>query len=106
SHSPSFNGSGQLTGIWQADGRSIDPSSSPSSFDSAGRIGFNSYTNMNPNGSWTLFFADMSAGEQSQLVSWELDISAVPEPVNVALAIFGGLAATIRFVFLRFKSKA
>ena len=50
---------------------------------------------MNPNGSWTLFFADMSAGEQSQVVSWELDISAVPEPVNIALAIFGAVALLV-----------
>jgi hypothetical protein len=44
-----------------------------------------------------LFIADLSAGGQSQLVSWELDITAVPEPVNVALGIFAGvfLVATL-----------
>jgi hypothetical protein len=102
SHSPSFS-SGQLTGTWQADGRNISPSSSPATFDSASRVGFNSYANLNPNGSWTLFFADMSAGDQSQLVSWELDVTAVPEPVNVALVIFGGLTAVISFVVRRIK---
>src|ERR1017187_3926466 len=30
SHTPSFNGDGQLTGTWQPDGRAIDPQSSPS----------------------------------------------------------------------------
>jgi hypothetical protein len=96
-HSPSFNGSGQLTGTWQPDGRAIDPQSSPSTFDSASRVSFGSYNGLNPNGTWTLFIADLSAGGQSQLVSWELDITAVPEPVNVALGIFAGvfLAVTL-----------
>jgi subtilisin-like proprotein convertase family protein len=90
-NSPSFNGSGQLTGTWQADGRNISPSSSPSSFDSASRVSFSSYANDNPNGTWTLFIADMVAGDQSQLQSWTLGIEAVPEPTNVALGIFAGL---------------
>jgi subtilisin-like proprotein convertase family protein len=50
-----------------------------------------SFNGMNPNGTWTLFFADLSAGGTSTLQGWSLDITAVPEPVNVALAIFGGL---------------
>jgi subtilisin-like proprotein convertase family protein len=43
----------------------------------------------NPNGTWTLFFADLSAGNTSILNGWSLDITAVPEPVNVAMVIFG-----------------
>jgi hypothetical protein len=54
-------------------------------------VSFDSYNGLNPNGTWTLFIADLSAGAQSQLVSWELDITAVPEPVNVALGIFAGV---------------
>jgi subtilisin-like proprotein convertase family protein len=50
-----------------------------------------SFNGTNPNGTWTLFFADLSAGGASTLEGWSLDITAVPEPVNVALAIFGGL---------------
>ena len=43
-------------------------------------------------GTWTLFFADMSSGGgTSTLNSWSLNIEAVPEPVNVALGIFGAL---------------
>jgi hypothetical protein len=55
----------------------------------------NSYNGLNPNGNWTIFFADMASGGgsgPSSLVTWSLDITAVPEPVNVALGIFGGLA--------------
>lgn len=42
------------------------------------------------NGNWTLFFADeVSGGGQAQLTGWSLDITAVPEPVNMALIILG-----------------
>jgi len=55
-----------------------------------------SFNGANPNGTWTLFIADESAGNTSTLNGWSLDITAVPEPVNVALAIFiGGLGALV-----------
>jgi hypothetical protein len=47
---------------------------------------------MNPNGAWTIFFADLSGGAQSDLVSWGLEVTAVPEPTTWALGIFGALA--------------
>ena len=45
-------------------------------------------------GTWTLFFADLSSGAgPSELNSWSLGITAaVPEPVGTALSVFGGLA--------------
>ncbi len=49
---------------------------------------FNSH---NANGTWTLFLADLSAGSQSTLVSWGLDINVVPEPATWAMIIFGSL---------------
>ena len=51
-----------------------------------------SFDTLNPNGSWTLFFADLAAGDTSTVVSWGLDIEAVPEPVTWALGVFGVLA--------------
>ena len=101
--SPSFNGSGQLTGSWQPDGRNIDPASPPAAFDSASQVTFAAFNDANANGNWTLFFADMSAGGgNSQLVSWELDITAVPEPVTTALALFAALLLVTRlFLLLR-----
>src|SRR6266478_6370667 len=91
-NSPDFNESGQLTGTWQPDGRIINPLLSPASIDQGNRLDFSSYDNQDPNGTWTLFFADASGGGgTSSLVSWELDVtavSAVPEPVNLALGIF------------------
>ena len=57
-----------------------------------------SFNGLNPNGDWTLFFADMASGGgsgPSTLVSWGLDITAVPEPVNTALGIFAGLGLVV-----------
>jgi hypothetical protein len=53
------------------------------------------FSGYNPNDTWTLFFADTSAGGTTTLNGgWTLDVTAVPEPVNVALGIFGaGLLA-------------
>jgi len=53
-----------------------------------------SFANVNPSGSWTLFFSDLSsdAGPHSQVTSWSMDITAVPEPANVALGLFGSLS--------------
>jgi subtilisin-like proprotein convertase family protein len=95
--SPSYNGNGQLTGTWQADGRNINPLSSGATFDSTSPStplsGFNS---LDPNGGWTLFFADVvGGGNPSTLVSWSLDITAVPEPIGWALIIFGASFAAI-----------
>ena len=47
-----------------------------------------SFNGVDPNGTWTLFFADQAGGNTSTLNGWSLDITAVPEPVNVALGIF------------------
>ncbi len=44
-----------------------------------------------PNNTWTLFFADTSPGIENSLVSWSLDITAVPEPTNVALGLFAAV---------------
>jgi subtilisin-like proprotein convertase family protein len=55
--------------------------------------GLNAFNGLNPNGTWTLFLADLSGGETSTLVSWGLEIEAVPEPTTWALVGFG-------FIFL------
>jgi len=90
-YSPSYNGSGQLTGTWQADGRS-------NPLDTTRNSSLNDFLGLNPNGTWTLFFADRSAGDESTLVSWSLDLlTEVPEPTNIALGMFAGLAAIAGF---------
>jgi subtilisin-like proprotein convertase family protein len=98
-------GGGALSGTYAADGRQISPLSSPGSFNADGTVTLaGSFAGMNPNGTWTMFFADLSAGDTSTLKGWSLDITAVPEPVNVALAIFGGLLAVWSAGGRRFKA--
>ena len=58
--------------------------------------GFQSaFNGQNPNDTWTLFFADTVPGDTTTLNGWSLDITAVPEPVNVAMAVFGTIAAIV-----------
>ena len=92
-YSPSYNGSGQLTGTWQPDGRNVDPGSA---LDTDARTAtFNSFNGLNAAGDWTLYFADTELGGTNMLNSWTLNLEGVPEPVNCALIVFGCLAGTI-----------
>jgi hypothetical protein len=45
--------------------------------------------NLNPNTVWTLDLVASNPGDANTILNWSLDITAVPEPVNVALAVFG-----------------
>jgi len=92
--SPSYSG-GQLTGTWQPDARNILPNSAPGVFDSAATSAdLSVFNNMVPNGQWTLFIADLSAGGTSTLVSWGLTVVTVPEPQTWAL-VAGGLGTLV-----------
>jgi subtilisin-like proprotein convertase family protein len=68
-------------GTWKSDGLTL-----------------NSFIGGNPNGTWTLFLSDLSGGETSTLVSWGLEIEAVPEPTTWALVGFGAIFLTIGVV--------
>ena len=88
--------SGQLTGTWQPDERNIDPQSPPGDFDTATRdASLMSFDGADPNGTWTLFLADLSSGGQSTLASWDLNITAVPEPSVSGLCAMGLIALTV-----------
>ncbi|HEV2696098.1 MAG TPA: PEP-CTERM sorting domain-containing protein [Verrucomicrobiae bacterium] len=88
---------GQLTGTWAPDGRHIDPQSAPSAFDAASTAAnLAQFNNVNPNGSWTLFLADVSSGGQSTLVNWGLTVVTVPEPQTWAM-LAGGAATLLMF---------
>jgi MYXO-CTERM domain-containing protein len=50
------------------------------------------FIGLNPNGTWTLFVADQSAGETSTLQSWSMTITGVPEP---SAALLGGLGVLL-----------
>jgi hypothetical protein len=99
-HPDSFNSGGQLTGTWQPDGENISPLSAPSAFDAAlsqQTAMLNSFDGENPNGTWTLFLADLSEGGTGQLVSWSLDITTVPEPAGNKI-FAAGLVASLWFL--------
>jgi subtilisin-like proprotein convertase family protein len=80
-----FTGAAILSGgKWQPDGRHVSPSAV---LDSDSRTHFLSgFNGMDPNGTWTLFVADMSAGGTPPVVTqWGLEIasiSAIPEPAQ------------------------
>jgi subtilisin-like proprotein convertase family protein len=58
--------------------------------DSTGVATFaDTYGGLVGNGTWSLFLADLSAGNQSTLASWSLDISTVPEPSALTLGALG-----------------
>ena len=86
-NSPVYVG-GRLTETWR-------PDSGGAALAGAGGV----YNGVNPNGTWELFLADLSAGSKSKLSGWSLEITAVPEPITWALGIFGsvaGLTALLR----------
>jgi len=83
-----------LNGTWKPDGQNVDPVSPPGDFNANGGLTTlnGTFQGRDPNGTWTLFFSDVVSGGgtgPSVLNSWSLNISAVPEPVNVALVVFG-----------------
>jgi subtilisin-like proprotein convertase family protein len=95
-----LNADGQLTGIWQPDGRGLDPESAGWVFETAPRSNMlGIFNGMDPNGLWTLYVADLSPLGESTLVSWGLDITLVPEPASATLlgwALAGGLLWRLR----------
>lgn len=85
------SGAGMNITLSDAGGTSIQNETSGSvlggSYSAAGSLsGFNGSA---ADGTWTLYFADLSnGGGTSELNSWSLGITAVPEPVTLALVVF------------------
>ena len=84
--SPTYNPNGQLTGTWQADGRFLDPLSS------ARGNTLDVFNGADPNGEWTLFFADLNGESVSTLTGWSVTFGAVPEPSSLTLLFAGAMA--------------
>jgi subtilisin-like proprotein convertase family protein len=92
-----LNANGQLTGSWQPDGRTIDPQSLASLFDTASRSSeLDVFNGLDANGTWSLFVADVSAGNEGTLVNWGLQIMTTPEPGSGLLLLLGLLFAVKR----------
>jgi subtilisin-like proprotein convertase family protein len=88
------------SGTYAADGRAINPLSSAASFNASGTVTLDGqFGEMDPNGQWTLFFADVVAGGGSATLNgWSLDITAIPESVNFPLVCFGIVLIGARLV--------
>jgi len=75
--------SGVVTGTWAPDGRTTSPFLA---LDIDPRLTENMlavFNGMNPNGAWTLFVADMSAGGLNTLGSWGLQIQGTVTPPTI-----------------------
>lgn len=86
-------GGGTLTGIWQPDGRDVNPLTA---LDTDPRTAFlSSFNGLDPNGAWTLFIADVSPEGLGTLESWTLQVEgtsvAVPEPTTFTTFSAGAL---------------
>src|SRR6202012_1095710 len=66
-----LNSEGQLTGIWQPDGENIPATSEdPSEFDNAPNqqtAMLSSFIGQSPDGTWTLYLADLDSGGTGEL---------------------------------------
>ena len=80
-------GGGGLTGWWRPDGRNIDPATVTSDATSVAFL--STFNGLDADGAWTLYFADLSGGSESRVVSWGLEITTAPEPVGMALGALG-----------------
>lgn len=88
---PVFDGDGALTGTWAPDGRTVDPGSPGSAYDTAAPgPDLSVFNGSAADGAWTLFVADMSGGTSATLVSWGLTVVTVPEP-QTWLLLAGGV---------------
>ena len=93
-YSPSYDGTGRLTGTWSPDGRNTDPDSV---LDLDLRtVNLDQFFGINPNGDWTLFVADMNGNGTATLDSWGLNIAPIPEPSTLALLALGAGALARR----------
>jgi hypothetical protein len=83
-----------LTGVWQPDGRDADPALV---LDTTPRTAMlSSFAGLDPNGTWTLFVADLSEGGLVRLVDWDLEFTPIPEPGPLVLAALIALACLAR----------
>lgn len=75
-----------VTGTWVVDGRTNRPDQV---VDTDGRPALlNGFTNLDPNGKWTIFVADLAGGDQHTLVSWGLEITG-PNATPATGMIYG-----------------
>jgi hypothetical protein len=69
-------------------------------------VDFSAFQGLAPMGDWILYVTDNQGGDQGILTGWSLSLNVVPEPVNVALAVFGGLTGVVAWARHRKKPKS
>jgi subtilisin-like proprotein convertase family protein len=67
-----------LTGIWQADGRNVDPFTVSDEALRTTTVG--SFAGVPASGEWTLFLADVESGGTNFLVEWGLEFMGIARP--------------------------
>jgi hypothetical protein len=76
---------GPLNGLWQPDGRNVDPAS-VTDLDLRNQS-LSDFDGLDPNGNWTLFVADLEYGGTLQLISWGVNITATAVPDSDLLGL-------------------
>jgi len=67
-----------LTGVWQPDGRNVDPVAVTDA--SSRSTSLTNFNGLNGAGEWTLYLADVGSGSTNMLIEWSLDISGAAAP--------------------------
>ena len=81
-----------LTGLWQPDGRAVDPLLVLGTHPRTATLV--SFSGSELDGLWTMFVADVSGGGEFRLDAWGLEVTFIPEPGRGLLLWLGlgGLA--------------
>ena len=87
---PGYNTSLYNGSSWAPDGRNVDPATMNGTESQTSLL--DEFIGLSGNGSWTLFLADLSVGEETTVISWGIEITAVPEPSGLALFALGLLS--------------
>ena len=77
---------GSLSGNFAADGRNVNPLTALDTDARTATLG--SFLGANPNGLWTLFFADVAPGGVSAVKSWTVTVS-LPDSGSTATLLLG-----------------
>lgn len=83
-----FDNTLPFTGVWQPDGRLVDPAVVSAADLRTAMLGV--FNGRNPNGKWVLYVADLSPGGEATLNEWSLRFTTVPEPGVLGLLLLGG----------------